>query len=73
MLSKLALNIAKVENDINTYIEKRVHPRSKQRLNELIESLKEKSTNFSHKEKEQIYKMGFSDAINVILSAVSTK
>lgn len=73
LLSRLALNIAKIENDINSYIERRVHPNSKPKLYELIDSLKEQSINFSHKEREQIYKTGFSDAINVILSAVSIK
>ena len=70
-LRKIEKNILLTDKEINTFIDERVHPKSRKMLYDLIDEYKKHTIDYSLKEREQVYKTGFADAIKIILDSVS--
>lgn len=70
-LKNIEKKILLADKEISTFMDKRVHPKSRKQLYELIDRYKKHTIDYSFKEREQVYKTGFSDAIKMIIDAVS--
>lgn len=70
-LSKIEKSNLDINKEILNFIDERVHPNSRDELKNLIEKYEEYAINYSYKEREQAYKVGFSDATKIILDAIS--
>ena len=63
----------KKSEELHNFINKRVHPRSRNTLTNLIERYVDAYCAYSDCEVKLYYKAGFSDAINIILASLRKK
>lgn len=62
-----------LENKIMKFIDKRVHPKTKEKLKQLIKQKEKKSLECLHRENQLFYRNGVADGVQFILTALSMK
>lgn len=67
-ITKINYQLNKVEREISAFMNKRVHPYTKEKLEELIEKLKDLLYSYFYRENKLIYEDGVTDGINIIVS-----
>ena len=72
-ITKIKHQISSVEKEINSFIEKRVHPRTKEKLMELLEKQKDLLYTYFYKENKLVYEDGVVDGIDIIVSNFTLK
>lgn len=70
-LKEIEKSILLANKRIDNFIDERIHPKSKSLFYELLEDYKKCIADYSLKEREQVYKTGFSDAVKIIIDSIS--
>lgn len=73
ILSELDTSIEIIEKKVTNFINKRVHPKNKYKLNQLLKQKESKIYAYLHRENELFYKNGVADGVQFMLSVLSIK
>lgn len=72
-LKELDKEVSVLDDKITNYIAKRVHPKCRKKLNELIDDYTRATFKYYDKERGLIYETGFFDGMNTMLDALYNK
>ena len=72
-LKRLDNKVTMVDNEISKFIEKRVHPKSRKKLRQLLRDYSNAIFVHVARENELYYKYGVSDGVKFITSSLSVK
>lgn len=73
LLEELSDKIEKCTEDIQKFIEKRVHPRSRTKLRKLLKRKEKSLYSYLRRENQLFYKNGVSDGISLVLLSLTFK
>ena len=73
LLEELSDKIEKCTEDIQKFIEKRVHPKSRIKLKKLLKRKEKILFSYLRRENQLFYRNGVSDGINLILLSLTFK
>ena len=69
----LGRKMEETENRISKIMDKRVHPKTKRKLESLFDRFQRESFNYYDKERGLVYESGFIDGINLMLLVMGKK
>ena len=72
-LQELELELSKLEDKIDNFIDTRIHPKSREKLKDLLSKYNHILYLYHYRENQLIYKNGISDGMDIIISSFSLK
>lgn len=73
LLEELDNKIERDSNKLNTFIDRRVHPKTRRNLKELIRKSETSIDEYNRRENQLYYKNGVTDGVKLILKLLSFK